>query len=228
MFNSTKNIFLFILLAFVASSCEDTETTEQDNHTDADGMEIVEMMGEEEGLLYSECLGDIVNNFQAGIPSGNEWDLTVHFLNDECEELEHDDDDHEGHDHGDDHDDHSDEPYLVIEIVDGDSNIVAFHTEGHDDHDDDHGDDDHGDEEHCDEITDQTECESSDHCEWHADDMACEESGHDDHDDHDDHEEHGYTFELETLAPGTATFTVTLMHQGHSDYTSAPITIVVE
>ena len=55
--------------------------------------------------------------------------------------------------------------------------------------------------------------------------MACEESGHDDHD---DHEEHGYTFELETLAPGTATFTVTLMHQGHSDYTSAPITIVVE
>ena len=58
--------------------------------------------------------------------------------------------------------------------------------------------------------------------------MACEESGHDDHDDHDDHEEHGYTFELETLAPGTATFTVTLMHQGHSDYTSAPITIVVE
>ena len=187
MFNSTKNIFLFILLAFVASSCEDTETTEQDNHTDADGMEIVEMMGEEEGLLYSECLGDIVNNFQAGIPSGNEWDLTVHFLNDECEELEHDDDDHEGHDHGDDYGDHSDEPYLVIEIVDGDSNIVAFHTEEHDDHDDDHGDDDH-----------------------------------------DDHEEHGYTFELETLAPGTATFTVTLMHQGHSDYTSAPITIVVE
>ena len=146
MFNNTKNIFLFILLTFVASSCDDTDATEQDGHTDADGMEIVEMVGEEEGLLYSECQGEMLNNFAAGIPSGNEWDLTVHFLNDECEELEHDDDDHEGHDHGDDHGD----------------------------------------------------------------------------------EEHGYTFELESLSAGTTTFTVTLMHQGHIDYTSQEITITVE
>ena len=164
MFNNTKNIFLFILLTFIVSSCDDTDATEQDGHTDADGMEIVEMVGEEEGLLYSECQGEMLNNFAAGIPSGNEWDLTVHFLNDECEELEHDDEDHE-------------------------------------------------------------------HCEWHADDMACEESDHDDHgdDDHGDHdEEHGYTFELESLSAGTTTFTVTLMHQGHADYTSQEITIVVE
>ena len=222
MFNNTKNIFLFILLTFVASSCDDTDATEQDGHTDADGMEIVEMVGEEEGLLYSECQGEMLNNFAAGIPSGNEWDLTVHFLNDECEELEHDDDDHEGHDHGDDHGD--DEPYL--EITGYDSSIISITVGGHDDH----GDDDHGDEEHCDELS-QTECEASDHCEWHADDMACEESDHDDHgdDDHGDHdEEHGYTFELESLSAGTTTFTVTLMHQSHSDYTSQEITITVE
>ena len=48
MFNNTKNIFLFILLTFVVSSCDDTDATEQDGHTDADGMEIVEMVGEEE------------------------------------------------------------------------------------------------------------------------------------------------------------------------------------
>ena len=83
MFNNTKNIFLFILLTFVVSSCDDTDATEQDGHTDADGMEIVEMVGEEEGLLYSECQGEMLNNFAAGIPSGNERDLTVHFLNDE-------------------------------------------------------------------------------------------------------------------------------------------------
>ena len=87
MFHNTKNIFLFILVAFVAHSCDDTEETEQDGHTDADGMEIVEMIDGEEGLLYSECNGVIDNNFQSGIPSGNEWNLTVHFLDDECEEL---------------------------------------------------------------------------------------------------------------------------------------------
>ena len=54
---------------------------------DLDGMKIVEMIDGEEGLLYSECNGVIDNNFQSGIPSGNEWNLTVHFLDDECEEL---------------------------------------------------------------------------------------------------------------------------------------------
>ena len=179
MFHNTKNIFLFILVAFVAHSCDDTEETAQDGHTDADGMEIVEMIDGEEGLLYSECNGVIDNNFQSGIPSGNEWDLTVHFLDDECEELEHDDDDHDGHDHGDDdHDDHGDDE-AYLEITGYDTSIISI-TVG----------------------------------------------GHDDHNDHD--EEHGYTFELETLAPGETTFQVKLMHQGHSDYTSSTITIVVE
>ena len=64
MFNNTKNIFLFILLTLVVSSCDDTDATEQDGHIDADGMEIVEMVGEEEGLLYSECQGEMLNNLQ--------------------------------------------------------------------------------------------------------------------------------------------------------------------
>ena len=214
MFNNTKNIFLFILLTFVASSCDDSDATEQDSHTDADGMEIVEMVGEEEGLLYSECQGEMLNNFAAGIPSGNEWDLTVHFLNDECEELEHDDEDHEGHDHGDDHGD--DESYL--EITGYDSSIISITVGGHDDHSDEH---------HCDDFTSETECGMHDECEWHAADMACEDVHDHGDEDHGD-EDHGYTFELETLAPGTTTFTIKLMHQGHSDYTSQEITITVE
>ncbi len=220
MFHNTKNIFLFILVAFVAHSCDDTEETAQDGHTDADGMEIVEMIDGEEGLLYSECNGVIDNNFQSGIPSGNEWDLTVHFLDDECEELEHDDDDHDGHDHGDDdHDDHGDDE-AYLEITGYDTSIISITVGGHDDH---------GDEEHCEDFTTEAECGEHDECEWHADEMACEDADHDDHGDHDDHdEEHGYTFELETLAPGETTFQVRLMHQGHSDYTSSTITIVVE
>ena len=206
MFNNTKNIFLFILLTFVVSSCDDTDATEQDGHTDADGMEIVTMIENEETEMYFECDGTIDNEFSDGVEVGTTWNFTVHFLNDECEELEHDDDDHEGHDHGDDHGD--DDPYL--EITGYDSSIISITVGGHDDH---------GDEEHCDELS-QTECEASDHCEWHADEMACEESDHD--------EEHGFTFELESLSAGTTTFTVTLMHQGHSDYTSQEITITVE
>jgi len=260
MFHNTKNIFLFILIAFVGHSCDSSDTTEtdQDVHTDADGMEIVTMLEGEEAEMYSECLGDISNEFSSGVPAGTSWEFTVHFLDDNCEELEHDDDDHDGHDHGDDdHDDHGDdEAYLLIETADGGSSIISISTEeDHDDHEDGehcedlmtetecgehdecewHADDmacedaDHDDHAHCEDFMSEAECGEHDECEWHADDMACEDAEHDDHDDHDDHdEEHGYTFELETLTPGTTTFTVKLMHEGHSDYTSAPITIVVE
>ena len=224
--NNTKNIFLFILVGLVAYSCEssDTNETDQDMHTDADGMEIVTMLDGEETEMYSECLGSVDNQFSSGVTAGTTWDFTVHFLDSDCEELEHDDEEgHDDHDHGDDdHDDHGDdhgddEPYLLIEIADGGSTTIAISLEEHDDHEG---------EEHCEDFTTEADCGMHDECEWHADDMACEDAGHDDHDDHE--EGHGYTFELETLAPGTTTFTVTLMHQGHSDYTSAPITIVVE
>ena len=63
--------------------------------------------------------------------------------------------------------------------------------------------------------------------------IAMEES-HDDHDhgdDHgdDDHDEHGaLTFEITGLAVGSTTFTVSIMHNGHADYTSQPILVTVE
>lgn len=222
MFHNTKNIFLFILVAFVAHSCDDTEETAQDGHTDADGMEIVTMMDGEETPMYSEC-GGIIDNQLLDEAVGTTYEFTVHFLDSDCEELEHDDEEgHDDHDHGDeDHDDHGDdEPYLVIEIADGGSTFIATSTEEHDDHEG---------EEHCEDFTTETDCGMHDECEWHVEDdgtAGCEDAAHDDHDDHE--EGHGYTFELQTLAPGTTTFTVTLMHQGHSDYTSAPIEIVVE
>ena len=80
-------------------------------------------------------------------------------------------------------------------------------------------------EEHCDEITDSAECNLSDHCEWHADEGACEDEGHDDGDDHEGHHELG--FELTGLSAGTTTFVLSLMHDGHADYTSLPISVTV-
>ena len=74
----------------------------------------------------------------------------------------------------------------------------------------------------CMDIDNQTDCESSDDCEWHADDMACEDA------EHHDHEEDGSNvFELTGLAEGATTFTLSVMHDGHADYTSMPIYVTV-
>ena len=56
------------------------------------------------------------------------------------------------------------------------------------------------------------------------------EEGHDDHDHSDDHddEHEALSFEITGLAVGTTTFTISIMHQGHADYTSMPILVTVE
>ena len=78
------------------------------------------------------------------------------------------------------------------------------------------------DHEHCEDFDNQTDCESSDDCEWHADEMACEDA------DHHDHEEESHNvFELTGLAEGATTFTLSVMHDGHADYTSMPIYVTV-
>ena len=63
-----------------------------------------------------------------------------------------------------------------------------------------------------------------------SDDHDDHDHGDDDHedDDHedDDHEEH-MAFDLTGLAVGTTTFTVSLWHQGHADYTSLPVLVTV-
>jgi len=54
--------------------------------------------------------------------------------------------------------------------------------------------------------------------------MACEDAEGDDHAD----EDHGNLFELTGLVEGYTTFTVAIFHDGHADYTSMPILVVVE
>ena len=53
-----------------------------------------------------------------------------------------------------------------------------------------------------------------------------EEDGDDDGHDH-DHEGHELGFELTGLAEGTTTFTFSVMHDGHADYTSLPISVTI-
>ena len=56
-----------------------------------------------------------------------------------------------------------------------------------------------------------------------------DDHGDDDHgdDDHGDHEEGHHTFEITGLALGSTTFTISIIHQGHADYTSMPILVNV-
>ena len=55
---------------------------------------------------------------------------------------------------------------------------------------------------------------------------------HDDHDHDDDHDEHeedaNPVFELTGLFVGATTFSISIMHEGHADYTSMPIYVLVE
>ena len=95
-----------------------------------------------------------------------------------------------------------------------DLSVISIESENHND-----GEGHDHDEEHCDELG-QTECESSDHCEWHADDNACEDT--------DEHEESNLNFEITALSQGSTTFSVSVMHDGHADYTSLPILVTVE
>ncbi len=153
-------------------------------------------------------------------------------------------DNHDGHDHGD--DDHSDEGEHCEDFLTetdcgahsecewhADDPVPACEDAGGDGHD--HGDDDHGDEEHCEDFTTADTCTAHDECEWHVETdgtTVCEDAegdGHDHGDDDHDDEDHGghLTFELSGLAVGTTTFTVSIMHQGHADFTSMPILVTV-
>ena len=142
-----------------------------------------------------------------------------------------DHDDHDDHDHDD--EEHC-EDFMTADTcsehdecewhVEDDGTAGCEDAEG-----DDHDDHDHDDEEHCEDFLTETDCGAHTECEWHVEDdgtAGCEDAEGDDHDDHDhDDEEHGghLTFELSGLSIGSTTFTVSIMHQGHADYTSMPI-----
>ena len=224
-----------------ASSADCSET----DHFNNDGLEL-EYDGSE---IYSQFQGLIEGTVEVEV-NGTK-DLSIHFLDNNGVEVVIDEstvacydlyfnvtdpnvisidmeDSHDGHDHGD--DDHSDEGEHCEDFLT--ETDCGAHSECEW-----HADDPVPaceDVVHCDDITDATECGSTEGCEWHADDPvpACEDAGGDGHDhgdDNHDEENHGghLTFELSGLAVGTTTFTVSIMHQGHADFTSMPILVTV-
>ena len=135
--------------------CEDEGHDDHDHgdcdseaHLNVDGL-ILEYNGDE---IYSQFQGLI--NGSLDLHVNDSMDLTVHFLDQNGDEIEGQDS----------------ECYpLGFQITD--PTIISITVGEHEEHEDEdsHDDHDHDEDEHCDEIDSQTECENSEHCEWHAD-----------------------------------------------------------
>ena len=153
-------VISFVLLAFFSTSCNDNSTGTEE-HVDADGF----MLELNEVEVYQEFEGEIITNTMI-LGINDILELSVHFLDHEGNEIEHEDE--------------GGEEELNFDIVNSD--IISIILEEH------HEDEDHdGEEEH-----------------------------------------HELGFELIGLSVGSTTFTMSLMHDGHADYTSLPITVTVQ
>ena len=156
--NNFKLLFLSVVLLFV-SACEEHDHDHDEEHIDAEGF-ILESNGTE---IYRQFEGEVITD-NLVLFIGDTLDVSIHFLDHDGEEIDHEDEEGE-------------EDELVFEIVD--MNIISIESEDHEEH-----------------------------------------AGH-------DHEHHELAFELIGLSSGTTTFTLSLMHDGHSDFMSLPIDVTV-
>tara|TARA_A100001011_G_C14318057_1_gene848918 strand:+ start:898 stop:1422 length:525 start_codon:yes stop_codon:yes gene_type:complete len=133
LFLRTLKVHLVLLLTSMVlftAGCEDDDHDdhEEETHTDADGFVLKDENGTQ---VYREFEGDLTDGIVLAV--GDTLELSVHFLDQDGEEIEHDE---EGHD-----DDHGDEE-AEIEVSGSDPSIAIVEAEGHeegDDHEEEHG-----------------------------------------------------------------------------------------
>ncbi len=121
------SILLLTSLALFTVGCEDDDHDEhghEEGHTDAEGFKLEDENGNE---VYSQFEGAIEGAITLNV--GETLELTVHFLDDDGNEIEHEEEE-EGEDHED-----------GLEVSGADPNIAIVEVEGHEDEGDGH---DHG------------------------------------------------------------------------------------
>jgi len=121
------SILLLTSLALFTVGCEDDDHDEhghEEGHTDAEGFKLEDENGNE---VYSQFEGAIEGAIILNV--GETLELTVHFLDDDGNEIEHEEEE-EGEDHED-----------GLEVSGADPNIAIVEVEGHEDEGDGH---DHG------------------------------------------------------------------------------------
>ena len=120
------SILLLTSLALFTVGCEDDDHDEhghEEGHTDAEGFKLKDENGNE---VYSQFEGAIDGALTLNV--GETLELTVHFLDDDGNEIEHEEEEGEDHEDG-------------LEVSVADPNIATVEVEGHEDEGDGH---DHG------------------------------------------------------------------------------------
>ena len=120
------SILFLTSLALFTVGCEDDDHDEhghEEGHTDAEGFKLEDENGNE---VYSQFEGAIEGAITLNV--GETLELTVHFLDDDGNEIEHEEEEGEDHEDG-------------LEVSGADPNIAIVEVEGHEDEGDGH---DHG------------------------------------------------------------------------------------
>ena len=112
------SILLLTSIALFTVGCEDDDHDEhghEEGHTDAEGFKLED---ENENEVYSQFEGAIEGAITLNV--GETLELTVHFLDDDGNEIEHEEEEGEDHEDG-------------LEVSVADPNIAIFEVAGHED-----------------------------------------------------------------------------------------------
>ena len=114
-------VLLITSMMFFTTGCEDDDHAHNEDHTDAEGFVLENKSGTE---VYKEFEGAIVTN-NLTLSVGDTLELSVHFLDHDGEEIEH-----EEEDHGEDEDE--------LRITGNDESIAIVEAEEHEEGEEEH------------------------------------------------------------------------------------------
>ena len=115
-------VLLITSMMFFTTGCEDDDHDHDEDHTDAEGFVLENESGTE---VYKEFEGAIVTN-NLTLSIGDTLELSVHFLDHDGEEIEHE----EEEDHGEDEDE--------LRITGNDESIAIVEAEKHEEGEEEH------------------------------------------------------------------------------------------
>tara|TARA_B100001123_G_scaffold47869_1_gene48547 strand:- start:227 stop:718 length:492 start_codon:yes stop_codon:yes gene_type:complete len=108
-------VFMLVGMFLITTSCEDDDHDHDhdEDHTDADGFILENEDGTE---MYREFEGAMTGSLTLGV--GDTLELSVHFLDHEGNEIEHEEEGEEDHEDG-------------LEVSENDANIAVVEVEDH-------------------------------------------------------------------------------------------------
>ena len=106
-------VFMLIGMFLFTTACEDDDHDHDEEHTDADGFILENEDGTE---MYREFEGAMTGSLTLGV--GDTLELSVHFLDHEGNEIEHEEEGEEDHEDG-------------LEVSENDANIAVVEVEDH-------------------------------------------------------------------------------------------------